>query len=199
MPSGPTPGISPAYTSLDRVRWLLGFPQSYTDQDVWLNDLIAGTSASFDSFLGFSFSIASKTEFFSGGINGKLALSYPAVSGGAITVTESGTALTSADFRASGQVLTRIDSQGQEINWLAGRENIEIGYLSGYASVPADIQRACSEETARAFRNANTGNGTGNRLGLVSSTPETGGSESFAPDAWSPTTQRTLASYGRFM
>ena len=190
IPAVPSAGIGPSYCSVDRVKWLIGLPDSYSEQDARISELIASVSQSFDSFLGLTFSTVAHTEEHPGGFSTRIALDYLPTPGLPMTVTEGGSVVDPSGYSVSGSVVTRT---GQV--WPPGI--VEFVYTSGSESVPADLQKAAAEESARGFRMANTGNGADNRLGVTSSTPETGGSSSFTADQWSPTTQRVLASYNR--
>ena len=186
---------SPSYCTLDRVKWLIGLPSSYVDQDEEITSLIESVSVSFDTFLGQSFSATPRHESHAGGVV-QIVLNYIPSPGVDMTVKENGVAVEPSGYSVSGSIVTRVIPASPKFAvWEVG--NCFFQYTSGYADPPADIAKAAAEESARGFRQANTGNGSDNRLGVTSSTPETGGSSSFTADEWSPATQQILANYNR--
>ncbi len=79
--------------------------------------------------------------------------------------------------------------------WAKGNRNIQVTYLTSFATIPSDIQIACAQESARAFSMQNTNSRDGTRIGVTSRTPATGTSMSFAIEDISPQTLRLLERY----
>jgi len=201
--SGAEAGVTPAYTTLTRVKWVLGIPGSYTTDDTRLNELIVGVSSAFDEYMGESFVSTDRTEYQGGGINESLILNYYPLASDLsnMAVTEDTTSLTrNTDYIVEGYGLYRIADATTTIarTWAYGTRNIKIVYKSGRDFIPDDIQMAATEEVARSYNLANTDGGIGGRLGLASKSPEAGGSWSFTPDGWSPNTLAIVKRYRRW-
>jgi hypothetical protein len=139
--STPTGGL----VSVDDALAHLGSPTLSSAQTEQLRATILAATRVCGSYIGRTLARESATEVYSGG-KGAIALRRtPVIS--VTSVTESGTALTGSDWVLDtvGWLLHR-GSTTSASRWAAGRANVSVTYVAGYADPPADVRLAVLRE-----------------------------------------------------
>lgn len=96
------------------------------------------------------------------------------------------------DFRVRPEfgVLERLG--GDDSAWIGWEGDVEVDYVSGYATIPADLRLAATKQAAHEFAQATPGGG---RLGLTATSAERGGQASYEPDGLLPSVRAVLDGY----
>lgn len=183
------------YATTAEVNTVLG-KASETDSDALIASIITNVSSLFDRLTGETFASTARTQTVSGltGI-AVLGLEFRPLS--ITSIVENDITLTGADYELDGFLVWRLDSDSKARNWESGTRNIVVTYASGFSATPGAINRACIEETVRAYMAANMTTGEGNRIGLTGKSPEFGGSYTYTDDDLSPITLRAVNAYRR--
>lgn len=110
-------------------------------------------------------------------------------------VRQSGDVMDVAEYRAeAGRILRRVSSDDR-IKWEAAE--IEVDYTSGYASVPADLVDACTQEAVRRWLQTPAAGGLG--VHVNAQTPETGDTKTFDIAGFMPQTIQAMRPYRRLV
>ena len=202
------------YATLREVQQAIGPPDDFfsDDEKENISRIIEAVSRAFDAHVGVSFVATPQVEFHDGwSLRNGIALhrmpSEVAITRNNATVEENGTLLTKGVdwffepypsrmiYRTNGTV----EGFGG-VRFAAGERNIKVSYDSAFTNLPAEITRACRDESVQAWQGYNWGGGTGGRIGLNSLTPAEGTAYDFAVVDLSPSTLRILRPYreGRY-
>ncbi len=174
-------------TSLAKVkRWLPASSVAATADDVLLTDLISQVSAVVQNEINRTIASASYTETHDGQGGAMLMLNQWPVTAVA-SVTIDGVAVPVGSPVTSGFYF---DGDGVYLTGYAfskGHANVVVAYTAGYASTPADIERAVISAVARTYRERD-------RIGVTSHTQ---GQQvtAFFTGAWSPAELAVLDNY----
>ncbi len=164
--------------------------------DALLDMIVDGISARMESYCGRTFPSTNRVEFQTpNGSSADLVLDHGPINE-IKSATQSGTstAIASGDLRFLDRTLTLLSSSAP-IRWAGGIE-VTIDYWAGFKdAIPADLVLAATSQCAFEFQQSSPGQ---DRLGVVSTTPQEGESDSFAVHDWLPGVRATLDSYRRF-
>lgn len=198
-----------AYATTAQVNTALGLVDATHDATV--DEIILAVSQWFDTAIGVSLTQRSVTEYHDGGptLHNGIPLEHvPSEDSddrAALTVVESTVALTiDDDFKLDGEparVLYRTTGTADDFEgarWAVGERNIKVVYLTAFKVIPKDIERACRDESVRAFKAWYIVNNAG-RIGMDSRDGGAAGSQSFTVDDFSEGTQRLMNAYRQRM
>ena len=203
----------PEYTTIARVKNWASITTATYDAEILLT--VQAVSTLFDSIYGISFEAQLAQEWHdgSGSEDGILLYEVPSPDSlGTMIVKEDDVVLVNLqDFRADSysgrdsRLLVRmipepfpaLFSKGPNLaGFGAGRSNVYVEYTTRFETIPEDIERACLEETIRAWQGGNqTGALDGNRIGIAQRSAETGTTLTYTTDDLTPTTMRMLQAY----
>ena len=132
-----------------------------TARDTQITAMIDGISARFETYCDRKFNSATYTQYYNGEGGRHLYLDqYPITSianiwSDASWVWGSGTLVSGTKYRIvqNGQGVVFYDTITK------GEQNIKITYTAGYTAIPADLQEACNEETADAWKDSTKSTG----------------------------------------
>ncbi len=197
-----------SYTTIAKLK--NDIPITVATYDTVLAEIIDGVSGLFDVLYGETFDQKTAVEYHNGtnSQNGIILNSHPDASisvwDAAEEVLEGTTALVrDTDYFVDTPVtrrILRLDGSGNMTTggFAAGIRNIKVTYPTRWATIPDDIDRACIEESIRAWKGVNVaGTNDGGSLGVSSRSPETGTGLSFWPEDLMPKTVRLLEAYRR--
>lgn len=186
--------------------------QSETDT---IDLLIDAVSRAFDNYVfgpglnGFVWTV-DVVEFHDGGATGivldRLLSDDDTLRGAVVVVIDGDTLVQGTDFMVDefpSRTLRKIngaDKFGSVFD--AGLRNVKITYRPAYFVTgtgtdiaPEDINRACEEETIRAYKAGNEKSSLGGYIGVTQRTPDDGTIVSYTVDEWSKSTRDTLHTY----
>lgn len=200
-----------AYATLAQVKSSLGITGS--THDTVLGEILLEVSEWFDSEVGGSFTTRSIVERHSGDgrTRGIVLSGLPSEDQSdreTLACDEGTTALvygtdfafsTDSVFGEIPRVLYRLDGAGNFSSsavWASGFKNLKFTYNTAFKVTPADVRRACIEESNRAFmaRNISDFKG-GGRIGLTGHSSDVESSTTFTVDDISPAIMRMLSRY----
>ncbi len=198
-----------SYTTIAKLK--NDIPLTGATHDDVLLEIIKGVSGLFDALYGETFDQKTAVEYHNGtnSQNGIILRSHPDAlvatwTGLPAIVLEGTTALVrDTDYFIDTPVtrrILRLDGSGNMTTggFAAGTRNIKVTYPTRWATIPDDIDRACIEESIRAWKGINAaGTNDGGSLGVTSRSPETGTGLSFTPEDLMPKTVRLLEAYKR--
>ena len=206
-----------AYTTKESVIAKLGLG-AVTDAglEAYIDSLILQVSALFDTIVwgpdpfGFVWS-TNETEYFDGGQHtitlGRLM--DQTLRATSTTITEDGLPLivtglnpdvlinpypSNTIWRLSASGVLALDNRFDRV-FSPGNRNIIVTYRPAYSAPPADVARACDEESARAFKAGTSDTGDGGFIALTGRTPDAGTTLSYTLDDLTATTMRMLDGY----
>ena len=206
------PFEDPLLSTNASVKVSLDIAASDTTFDAQLDAIILEVSQAFTLIAQASFTKQTLTQFYSGSplANGLVLRNMPAeiaLTRNNMAVNENGEALdplfdyyidvfpTRILYRTNGAL---DDLQGAR--WATGERNIEITYETAFNIKPQDLQRACREESHRAFNMQRTArSGGGDRIGIESRDGVEGTTMAFSADDFTPATLRILERYKLLM
>lgn len=202
--------MSVPYSTAAEVRLKLGVDPAVTDPDLdtMLTKLIGEVSEEFDRHVfgdsNIGFISARVTEYHDGGTGAVVTERWVTdanIERADVEVFEDGVALViDDDFHLDAfpsNTIYRTTGIAEKFSavFASGTRNIKVIYDTVYKEIPLDIERACEEETYRAYKAANTDSGDGSSIGVTSRLPDTGMVVNFVVDDWAPHTLRVLESY----
>jgi len=109
-------------------------------------------------------------------------------------IRKGGAAIDASGYRLEGTQGVRRISGTTPLSWEEGQD-IALDYTAGWASVPADLVDACTQETARRWLQTLAGHGPGAHVSAQ--TPETGNTKTYIIDGFLPQTLETMRAYRR--
>lgn len=194
--------MATSYATIAQVKLAIGITSALHDAE--LTEIVSQVSRGFDTIYGEGFDSQSRKEWHNGFASGDgLLLDHiPDDTTPAFVVVEDTTTLTIADdYRVSdypSRLLTRMDDADtvRLSGFVPGQKNVRVEYDSRFTVIPDDIERACIEESVRAWQVRNSsGASDGNRIGITQRSPEAGTSLTYTEDDFSATTMRILNAY----
>lgn len=192
----PQPATAPTLgdlTTLDSVKTFLGITAE--DFDTYLATLISRVSDRMQRWMerdihGQTVTAEKLDSVGEYEIQTKL---YPVQSVSRLTVYATDLDASDYEVNASTGIIRRLEG-GTVVRWPWGLSVMEIDYISGFDSVPMDLQQACDQEVAVAFQESNQGVG---RLKLQGTVLPEGGTAAYVPGSWLPATLSTMQRYRR--
>jgi hypothetical protein len=96
------------------------------------------------------------------------------------------------DFRVEPErgILEKI--AGDDSAWSGWEGDVEVDYVSGYATIPTDVRLAATKQVAHEFAQTTPGGG---RLGVTATAGERGGQATYEPDGILPSVRAVLDRY----
>ena len=178
-----------ALTTLARVKEFRRITTSANDGQ--LSELVEGVSRTLERYVGRPLVQRSHSGERRVGIGwAEIVLDYFPVIGTPVVLLD-GSALTEdVDFRTNADwgMLERI-SGDDALGWDG---TVTVDYVSGFATIPADLRLAATKQVAHEFAQSSAGGG---RLGLTSTSGERGGQATFEPGGLLPAVRQVLDTY----
>jgi len=194
--------MATSYATIEQVKARIVI--TTTEHDTVLTEIVAQVSRGFDTIYGEGFDSQSRKEWHNGFASGDGMLldHIPDADTPAFDVTEDTTTLTiDTEFRVSdypSRMLTRMeDADTVRLGgFVPGQKNVRVEYTSRFTVIPDDIERACIDESVRAWQVRNSsGASDGNRIGISNRSPEAGTGLTYTEDDFTATTMRILNAY----
>lgn len=166
-----------------------------TDDDTLISSLVSAVSRQFHTYMGRIIPSASYTERVDLHGDTMISIRNPPLT----TLTQ---VALEGDFGIYTEVVTaadlKVDAEAGQIFWTnrfkLRQLGAEVQYTGGFVTIPEDLQREATRETAHSFRHSEPGGG---RLGLESNILDTGGTASYTQTPFLPGVRMVLDGYRR--
>jgi hypothetical protein len=180
-----------ALTTVARVKEYRRITTSAHDGQ--LAELVEGVSRALESYVGRPLVQRSHTaERRHGNGWNELVLDHWPVIGTPVVRVDGSAIAEGTDFRvrADWGILERI--AGDDSAWACWEGDIEVDYVSGYATIPADLRLAATKQVVHEFSQTTAGGG---RLGVTATASERGGQATYEPDGLLASVRAVLDRY----
>ena len=148
---------SNALCTLEDVKNVLNITGSTELSDTLIENLINRLSTAMESYCDKTFASATYTEYQDGSGADTLFLdNYPITSITSINQDSDWTWAASTVVTGTAYRVMYNSIVVNSTKWTAGRQNIKVVYVAGYATPPLDLAHACTTEVARAYNKRTT-------------------------------------------